>query len=178
MDWTDPTASEPDEDREDDMSGLTVGFSARMRKRVASSQGKTILGSEVTDNKLPKWSGPDGEAQNNPTIITVDSSKWALDSLPALEGATQEAPKETCVSLEDGVPDGGPPDANKVMGEAPLEITVELSFSARLVNDGPHRLRGPGRLVLNSPVILMKWEQPLTGAPIPGPDTAQSIIDC
>ena len=116
MDWTDPIASEPDEEREDDMFGLTVGFSAQMRKRVASSQGETIPGYEVIDDKLPKRSGPDGEAQNNPTIIIVDSPKWALNALPALEGATQEAPKETCVSLEDGVPDGGPPDPNKDVG--------------------------------------------------------------
>ena len=64
------------------------------------------------------------------------------------------------------------------MGEAPLEIIAELSFSARLANATPLKLKGPGRLVLNSPVIPMKWEQPSLGALVPSPDTAQSIIDC
>ena len=75
---------------------------------------------------------------------------------PALEGATQEAAKEAHASLEDGVLDGGPPIADRVMGEAPLEIVIELPFSVMLANAGPCRLRGLGRLVLNSPVIPMK----------------------
>ena len=57
------------------------------------------------------------------------------------------------------------------MGEAPLEIDAELSFSARLANASPCRLKGPDRLVLNSLVIPMKWEQPLSSAHVPGPDT-------
>ena len=79
--------------------------------------------------------------------------------------------------LGDGVPAGGPPNAYRVVGEAPLEIGTKLSLSARLANVGPRRLKGPDRLVLNSPVILMKWKQPATGAPEPGPDTFQLIID-
>ena len=75
------------------------------------------------------------------------------------------------------VEDGGPPDADKAVGEAPLEIIAELSFSARLANATPLKLKGPGRLVLNSPIIPMKWEQPSLGALVPSPDTAQSIID-
>ena len=35
--WTDPTASEPNEEREDDMSSLATRFVVRMRKRAASS---------------------------------------------------------------------------------------------------------------------------------------------
>ena len=35
----DPIANEPAEEREDDMFSLVVGFSMRMRKRVASAQG-------------------------------------------------------------------------------------------------------------------------------------------
>ena len=49
----------------------------------------------------------------------------------ALEGAAQEAPREPCVSVEDGVLDGGPPDADRVVGEAQLEIFVELLFLDR-----------------------------------------------
>ena len=49
--------------------------------------------------------------------------------------------------LEDEVQEGGPPDANRVVGEAQLEINNELSFSAKLANAGPRRLKGPGRLV-------------------------------
>ena len=70
------------------------------------------------------------------------------------------------------VPDGGPPYVDGVVGEALLEIAVELLFLARLTNTGPRRLKGHGRLVLNSPVIQMKWEQPSTGTSVPGPNTA------
>ena len=43
VDWTNPTASEPTEKREDDMSSLTAGFAARMCKRATSTQGETTL---------------------------------------------------------------------------------------------------------------------------------------
>ena len=52
-----------------------------------------------------------------------------------------------------------------------------MSFLARLANSRPCRLKGPSKLVLNSPVIPMKWEHPSIGAPVLVPDTAQSIID-
>ena len=51
----------------------------------------------------------------------MDSSKQALDALLALE-----APKEACASLDDVVTNGGPLNANRVVGEAPLEIADEL----------------------------------------------------
>ena len=41
VDWTDPTASNLDEEREDDMSSLAVGFVVRMCKQAASSDGET-----------------------------------------------------------------------------------------------------------------------------------------
>ena len=106
----------------------------------------------------------DEEAQNSPTVITVDSPERASDALPALEGAAQEAHREACASLENGVLTGGPPNADRVVGETPLEIATKLSFSTRLANADPRRPRGPDRLVLNSPVIPMKWEQPSMGA--------------
>ena len=81
-------------------------------------------------------------------------------------------------SLEDGVPAGVPPNADRVTGEAPLTMATELSFSVRLVNADPHRPRGPDRLVLNSPVIPMKWDQPSTGTLVSVPDVVQSIINC
>ena len=54
------------------MSSLATRFTGQMRKRAMSSQGESALGSEVPGGKGPKWSGPDGEAQDNPTIINVD----------------------------------------------------------------------------------------------------------
>ena len=57
MDRVDPIASDPTEEREDDMSSLVAGFSARMRKRAASAQGKTTPGFEVPGRKSPKRSG-------------------------------------------------------------------------------------------------------------------------
>ena len=39
---------------EQDMSSLAVGFAAQMRKRAASAQGETTLGSEVPSGKRLK----------------------------------------------------------------------------------------------------------------------------
>ena len=122
--------------------------------------------------KRSKQSGSDGEAEDTLDVIIVDSPDRASDALLALEGAAQEAPKEPYASLEDGIPDKGPPDADRAMEEAPLEIVVELPFSAKLANATPLRLKGPGRSVLNSPVIPMKWERPSSATPVPSPDTA------
>ena len=86
-----------------------------------------------------------------------------LDTLPALKGAAQEAPKEARASLEDEVLDGGPSNADRVVVEALLEIVAEISFSSRIANVGPSRLKGVTRMVLNSPVIPMKWEAAFDG---------------
>ena len=94
----------------------------------------------------------------------------------ALEGAAQEAPREPCTSLEDGVPNGGF-DADRAVGEAPLDIAAKFLFLARLANAACRRLKGPDMLVLNSPIIPMKWEQSSLTALVPSPDISQSIID-
>ena len=83
-----------------------------------------------------------------------------------MDGAAQEAPREACASLEDRVPTEGPPNANRVVVEAPLEIDAKLLFSTRLANADPRKLRGLDRLLFSTPIIPMKWEQPSTGAPI------------
>ena len=57
----DPIASEPAEEREDDMSSLTVGFFAQMCKWVASIKGENTLNSEVPSGKRPKRSGLNDE---------------------------------------------------------------------------------------------------------------------
>ena len=44
------------------MSSLVVGFSVRMRKWAASTQGETTPGSEVSDEKSLKRSDLDEEA--------------------------------------------------------------------------------------------------------------------
>ena len=67
----------------------------------------------------------------------MDFLEQASNALPTLEGASQDASKEACALLEDGVPTGGPPNADGVMMEAPSKIAVRLSFSARLANAGP-----------------------------------------
>ena len=73
----------------------------------------------------------------------MDSLERASDALSALEGATLEAPWEACASVEDGVLVVGSPNADRVVGEAPLEIAAELPFSARLASVIPYRPRGP-----------------------------------
>ena len=59
----------------------------------------------------------------------MDSPERASDALLALEGAAQEAPREACTSMEDMVLDGGPTDADRVMREAPLEISSKFVIS-------------------------------------------------
>ena len=92
---------------------------------------------EVYDRKRPKRSGLNEEAQKSQPVITMDSLEQASNALLTLEGASQDASKEACALLEDGVPAGGLPNADGVMGEAPSKIAVGLSFSARLANVGP-----------------------------------------
>ena len=62
VDWTDPTTSELNEEVEDDISSLAIGFSTWMRKRAASSLGETTLSSKVLGRKRPKRFGLDEEA--------------------------------------------------------------------------------------------------------------------
>ena len=62
--------------------------------------------------------------------------------------------------LENGVLAEGPRNADRVVREAPSEVAVGPLFPARLTNAGLHRPRGPNRLVLNSLVNPMKWDQP------------------
>ena len=52
--WLDPHASDLAEEREEDISSLAVGFTARMPKRAVRSQGETTLGSEASGRKRPK----------------------------------------------------------------------------------------------------------------------------
>ena len=136
------------------MSSLAIGFVAPMCKRAASAQGETTPGSEVSGGKHPKRFGPDEEAQKSSPVIIVDSPERASDALPALEGASQDASKETYALLEDVVPTGGSPNADGVMGEVASEIAVGLSFLARLANAGPCRPRMSNQLVLGSYVLL------------------------
>ena len=62
MDLVDPKASDPAEEREEDMSSLVVRFAAQMRKRVTSAQRESTPGSEIFGGKHPKWFSPDEEA--------------------------------------------------------------------------------------------------------------------
>ena len=79
--------------------------------------------------------------------------------------------------LEDGVPTGGPRNADRVVREAPSKVVVGILFLARLANVGPRMLRGLNKLVLNSFVNPMKWDQPSANTSVPGSDAAQSIIE-
>ena len=85
MDWTDPIASKPIEEWEDDMSSLAAAFVAWMLKQ--SLRGRLPLTLKYQAAKSHKWSGPNEEAHNSPSVINVDSSECALDALLALEVA-------------------------------------------------------------------------------------------
>ena len=73
MDWVDLNPSDSAEEGENDMSSLAVGL------------GEDYPDFEVSEEKFPKWSGPDKEAQKSPTIIVVDSPERSSDALPTLE---------------------------------------------------------------------------------------------
>ena len=92
-------------------------------------------------------------------------------------GTSQDASTEACASLEDGVLVGGPPNADGVVGEAPSEIVVGLSFSTRLANAGPRRPRLPNWLMLGSYVLSQEWDRPLTDIVALGPKVSWEIID-
>ena len=174
--------SEPTEESEHNISCLTARFSVRMWKQVASAQGETTPGSEVSSGKCPKQLGLNEEVQKSPTIITSNPPEQASSALPTLEGTSQEASMEACTSLENGTPIGGPPSADNVVGEAPPpETVVGLSLLARRSNfaiSSSCKPRGPNRLVLNSLVISMKWYHLSADTSTLGRNAAQSIIDC
>ena len=100
----------------------------------------------------------------------MDSPERAFDALPTLEGAAQDASLDACASLEDGAPTKGPPNVDKVVGEALLETVVGPSLSAKLAMVSPHRPRGTTRPMLNSPIHPMKWDQPSVDTSVPGLD--------
>ena len=56
-------------------------------------------------------------------------------------------------------------------------LSSDLSFSTRLANVGPHRLRMPNRLVLSWYVLRREWDRPSANTVAPDPKTAQEIID-
>ena len=107
MDWLDPPAGNPYEERDEDMSSLIARFVARMRKRAASAQGETVPCFEVYGGKRPKWFGLDEEAQKSLTVITMDSLEQASNALPSLDCASQDESGEACASLQNGSQSGG-----------------------------------------------------------------------
>ena len=80
--------------------------------------------------------------------------------MSALQGASQDASREACALQEDGVPAEGPPIADGVVEEAISEIVVGPSFSARVANAGPRRVRLLDWLMLGSYVLPQEWDHP------------------
>ena len=70
-----------------------------------------------------------------------------------------------------------PPNADGVVGEAPLEITVGLSFFNKLANVDPRRPRLPNRMMLGLYVLLKEWDRPLADTMALSSEVAQEIID-
>ena len=63
------------------------------------------------------------------------------------------------------------------MGEAPSEIVVGPSFSARLANVGLRRLRLPNRLMLGSYVLPQEWDRPSANTVALSLKAARKIIN-
>ena len=108
----------------------------------------------------------------------MDSLERALDALLALEGASQDASREACASLEDGVSVEGPSNAEGVVREAPSEIAVGPSFSARIANASPCRPKLPNQLMLGTYVLLHEWDRLSVYMVAPSPEAALEIIYC
>ena len=104
----------------------------------------------MPSGKRLKMADPDEEAQKSPVVINLDSPDRAFDAQPAFEGAPQDAPKEACAPLKDGIPAGGSPGAEGVMAEAPLDVVVASLFYTRVASSCPHRLRMLDQLFLSS----------------------------
>ena len=136
VDWTNPGVSESDEEEKTEMSGLVSGFAVWMRKRAASAQ-VDAPSSEVQVGKRPKLLGPNEKAHKSLAVITVDSPDRAVDAQLALEGAPQDASKEACASLEDGILVGGSPGAEGVVAKAPLVVATAPLFASKLVKSRP-----------------------------------------
>ena len=147
-----------------------------MHLRAASAQGETTPGFEVFGGKRPKRSSSDEEAQKSLAVITVDSLERAPDALLALEGTSHNASREACASLEDGVLTERPPNADGVMGEAPIEMGVGSSFSAMLANIGPCKPRPPNWLMLGIYVMLQEWNHSSEDKVAPGPEAAMFLL--
>ena len=169
-------SSEPTEEIKHDISSLAARFTAWIRKQAASAQGETTPYFGVPGGKRPKRLGLNEEVQKSLIVIISDSLERAFDALSALESVAQDASRESFTSSEDGTPSKGPPNANKVMGDAPsIETVVGPPIYARRSNTAiasPRRPRGPNMLVLNSPIQPMKWDHLLTETYVPGLDAA------
>ena len=83
--------------------------------------------------------------------------------------------------MEEGILAEGPPNTNKIMGEAPSVETVVVSLlSARQFNlaiGGPRKPKSLNMLVMNLPVKQMKLDHHPADVLALGPDVAQSIIN-
>ena len=62
VDWVSPNASNPTEEKEDNMSSLATRFATPMSKREVSTHGETTPGFEVSGKKRSRRSDPDEEA--------------------------------------------------------------------------------------------------------------------
>ena len=80
----------------------------------------------------------------------MDSPKRTPDDVLAFEGSAQGALKEASTTLDDRAPIGESPNLNQVLGEAPSEAAVDLSFLARLAMVGQRKARMVDRMVLSS----------------------------
>ena len=80
----------------------------------------------------------------------MDSLDRVSNAQPTLEGPPQDAPKEACAPLEDGILVGGSSGAEGVVAEAPLEVVVAPSFLTKVGSAVPRRPRMLDQLLLRS----------------------------
>ena len=152
------------------MSGLVVGFSMRMRKQVANSQGETFSNLEVLDEKRFKRSGLDEEVKADQVVIIVDLPERVFEAPSAIGGASQS---------EDENPARELPRVDEASIEASLtEATDVLPSQARqAILAVLCAWRALDRLVLSLYIEPMEWAMPKEDALAPDQETARALIN-
>ena len=109
----------------------------------------------------------------------MDSPERILEALSAIEGATRDASRNACTTLEDEISAGEFPLIDDAFIETSLVETIDAlpqwAILAHFTVDGARR--PPNRPVLNSYVKLMEWARPTKDAAAPNQETTWALIN-
>ena len=133
MDWSDVLAIESVE--EEEMSMISIGFSAWMRKRTEDSEDEPA---PTSDGKCLRQSSPDEEVEKYWAIIPMDS----LDRVTNDQWVSEGTLNEVSAHLEEGIPVGGP-NAIEIGEGSPSGVAAAPLPPPRPTDFGTSRRRPP-----------------------------------